>query len=60
MVDKKHMNICSMSLISKEMQIKTAIRYHLMPTRMSIIKNPQTISAGETSRKEKPTLLVGM
>ena len=49
-----------MSLISKEMQIKTAMRYHLMPTRMSIIKNPQTISAGETSRKEKPTLLVGM
>ena len=60
MVDKKHMNICSMSLIIKEMQLKTAMRYHLMPSRMGIIKNPQTINAGETLRKEKPTLLVGM
>ena len=29
------------------MQIKTTVRYHLMPIKMVIIKNAQTINAGE-------------
>jgi hypothetical protein len=47
---EKYLKKCSISLVIREMQIKTTLRFHLTPGRMPKIKNPD---AGEYVDKEK-------
>ena len=57
----KHMKKCSTSLIIRETQIKTTMRYHLTQSDWSLSKSLQTINAGEGMKKREPlALLVGM
>ena len=55
---KRHMTRCLISLIIREMQIKTTMRYHLTPARMAIIKKSQSNKC--CRRWESSTLLIGI
>ena len=58
-IANKHLKRCFTSLVFREMQIKSTMRYPVMLVRMAAIKSLQTINAGEGVEKREPSYTVG-
>ena len=58
-ITSRHMNKCSASLIIKEMQFKTTVRYHLSSVRVAQLISQQRTNAGEDVEKREPFSTIG-
>ena len=48
----KHMKSCLISLVIREMQVKTTMRYHLISVRMAVIKKITNNNCWQGCRKK--------
>ena len=55
----RQMKRCPASLIIREMQIKTTMRYHLIPVRKAVIKRQGITTIGKGVVKREPSCAVG-
>ena len=55
----RYMKINSVSLIIREMQIKTTVKYHLTLVKFAIIKSLQITNAGEGVEKREHSGIAG-
>ena len=56
---EKHLKKCSKSLVIREMQIKTTLRFYLTPVRMAKIQNSGDSIGWQGCEKEEHSSIVG-
>ena len=53
-VADRYVKRCSASLVNREIQVKTTMRYHLTPVRMAKVENTRSTRVGEGGERKEP------